>query len=192
MYENGVSMPQDYTGALFGTNWPHLLATRQQKPAWNESRGSSRTKKGPRISEERWTMHILRTSIAAATIGAMACTAVGAYPSTVTLKLYAQNRPGETGTVTLGQSPGGVKIVVTMAGGQNGSQPIHIHAGTCANPNPEPKYTLTNIVNGSSTTIISDITLGDLLKGQYIIDVHESSADITKYVACASIAASNR
>jgi Cu/Zn superoxide dismutase len=136
-------------------------------------------------------MHILRTSIAAATIGAMACTGAGAYPTALTLKLYAQNRPGETGTVTLEQSPGGVKIVVTMAGGQNGSQPIHIHTGTCANPNPTPKYTLTNIADGSSTTTISGITLGDLLKSQYVIDVHESSADITKYVACGAIAMSN-
>jgi hypothetical protein len=136
-------------------------------------------------------MHMLRTSIAAATIGAMACTTAGAYPTVLTLKLYAQNRPGETGAVTLEQVAGGVKIVVNMAGAQNGSQPIHIHTGTCANPNPESKYTLTNIVHGSSTTTISGITLGDLLKDKYVIDVHESSADITRYVACASIAALN-
>jgi hypothetical protein len=136
-------------------------------------------------------MHILRTSIAGVTIGAIACTAAGAYPAALTLKLYAQNRPGETGTATLEQIPGGVKIVVRMAGGQNGSQPIHIHTGTCANPSRVPKYTLTNIVRGSSTTTLSGITLGDLLKGKYIIDVHESSADTTKYVACAAVAVSN-
>jgi hypothetical protein len=135
-------------------------------------------------------MHILRTTIAAAAIGTIACTAANAAPAALQLKLYAQNRPGETGTVTLQQIPGGVTVVVTMAGGQNGSQPIHIHAGTCANPDPAPKYALTNIVHGSSTTTISGITLGDLLKGQYVIDVHESSADTTKYVACAPIAMS--
>ena len=133
-------------------------------------------------------MHILRTLIAAATIGAIACTAASAYPTTLTLKLYAQNRPGETGTVTFEQIPGGIKIVVKMAGGQNGSQPIHIHTGSCANPSRAPKYTLTNIVHGRSTTTISGITVGDLLKGKYVIDVHESSADTTKYVACAAIA----
>ncbi|MGA2759711.1 MAG: hypothetical protein ABSF08_05230 [Candidatus Cybelea sp.] len=133
-------------------------------------------------------MHILRTAIAAATIGAITCTVAGADPAALQLKLYAQNRPGETGTVTLEQVPAGVTIVVKMAGGQNGSQPIHIHAGTCAAPDPAPKYALTNIVHGSSTTTIPGITLGDLLKGQYVIDVHESSADIAKYVACAPIA----
>ena len=136
-------------------------------------------------------MHTLRSTLAALTIGIMTCTAVGATPATLKLELYAQNRPGETGTVTLDDIPRGVTIVVKMAGGQNGSQPIHIHAGTCANPNPTPTYTLTNIEHGNSTTTLSGITLGELLEGHYVIDVHESSADITRYVACAAIALPN-
>jgi hypothetical protein len=133
-------------------------------------------------------MLALRTAFLAATLGAIVCATAGAYPSTLNLKLYAQNRPGETGIATLDQIPGGVMIVVKMSGGQNGSQPIHIHTGTCANLEPFPKYSLTNVVHGSSTTTISGITLGDLLKGEYVIDVHESSADIKRYVACAAIA----
>lgn len=133
-------------------------------------------------------MHALRSVFAGAVIAAITCATAGAYPTTLAIKLYAQNRPGETGTATFEQVAGGVKIVVKMAGGQNGSQPIHIHTGTCAQLNPVPKYALTNIVHGSSTTTISGITLADLLKGQYVIDVHESSANITKYVACAAIA----
>jgi hypothetical protein len=132
-------------------------------------------------------MKVLRAALGTAAIAAVACAAAGAYPSSLTLKLYAQNRPGETGTATFEQIPGGVKIVVKMAGGQNGTQPIHIHTGTCAKLNPVPSYTLTNIVHGSSTTTISGINVGDLLKGQYVIDVHEGSADIKRYVACAAI-----
>ncbi|MHB8434246.1 MAG: hypothetical protein ACYC8W_09870 [Candidatus Tyrphobacter sp.] len=133
-------------------------------------------------------MHALRTAVAAATIGAIACAAAAAYPSILKIQLYAQNRPGETGTATFEQVSGGVKIVIKMAGGQNGTQRVHIHAGTCAKLNPIPKFTLTDIVHGSSTTTISGITLGDLLKGRYVVDVHESSADTTRYVACAAIA----
>jgi hypothetical protein len=132
-------------------------------------------------------MHALRAAFAAATIVATACASAAADPSTLKLRLYAQNRPGETGTVTFEQIPSGVKIVVKMAGGQNGTQPVHIHTGTCAKLNPVPTYTLTNIVHGSSTTTISGITLGDLLKGKYVIDIHESSADIKRYVACGAI-----
>lgn len=135
-------------------------------------------------------MHALRTAFGAATIAAIACAAAGAYPSTLKLKLYAQNRPGETGTATLQQIPGGVKIAIKMPGGQNGTQPVHIHTGTCAKLNPVPTYTLTDVVRGSSTTTISGINLGDLLKGRYVIDIHESSADIKRYVACAAIAIS--
>ncbi len=121
-------------------------------------------------------------------LGALVCATAGAYPSTLTLKLYAQNRPGETGEVTLEQIAGGVRIVVKMSGGQNGTQPVHIHTGTCAKLDPVPKYALTNVAHGSSTTTISGITIGELLKGKYVIDVHESSADMKRYVACAAIA----
>ena len=133
-------------------------------------------------------MHALRSLVAGAAIAALAYAAAGASPAALTIKLYAQNRPGETGTATFEQVSGGVTIVVRMAGGQNGSQPIHIHTGTCATPSLGPKYALANIVHGSSTTTIPGVTLADLLAGQYVIDVHESSADLTKYVACAAIA----
>jgi len=133
-------------------------------------------------------MNTLRIAFVAATIGAIASAAAVAYPATLQLKLYAQNRPGETGIATLEQISGGVEIVISMGGGQNGTQPVHIHTGTCASLNPAPAYTLTDIVHGSSTTTISGITLGDLLAGKYVIDVHESSADIKRYVACAAIA----
>ena len=132
-------------------------------------------------------MQALRTALAAAAIGAITCAAAGAYPSSLKLKLYAQNRPGKTGTATLEQVPGGVKIVIKIPGGQNGTQPVHIHPGTCAKLNPVPTYTLASIVHGSSTTTISGISIGDLLKGAYVIDIHESSADIKRYVACAPI-----
>ena len=133
-------------------------------------------------------MRALRSAFAAVALAAVACAAAGAYPSTLKLKLYAQNRPGETGTATFDQMPGGVTIVVKMADGQNGTQPVHIQAGTCANLSPVPIYALSNIVDGSSVTTISGLNLGGLLKNNYVIDIHESSADTKRYVACAAIA----
>src|ERR1700758_1391711 len=129
---------------------------------------------------------MLHTAFVAVLTAIIACAAAGAAPSTLSLKLYAQNRPGNTGTATLEQIPGGVKVVVKLPGGQNGTQPVHIHTGTCAKLNPVPKYTLTSIVDGSSTTIVGR-SLDGLLEGNYVIDVHESSADVAMYVACAAI-----
>jgi hypothetical protein len=133
-------------------------------------------------------MYALRAALAAVALAAITCAGAGADPSTLQLKLYAQNRPGETGTATFEQMPNGVMVVVRMAGQGNGREPIHIHQGTCKSLDLVPKYHLTDLLRGISTSTIPGITLGDLLKGNYAIDVHFSSADMTKYVACAQIA----
>jgi hypothetical protein len=132
-------------------------------------------------------MHVLRTVLATVTIGIVVCAAASAHAPVPKVKLYAQNRPGETGTATFQQIAGGVRIVVKMAGAQNGVQPAHIHTGSCARLNPRPRYALADVVRGSSVTTIRGVTLARLLKGRYVIDVHESSADVTRYVACAAI-----
>lgn len=133
-------------------------------------------------------MPLLRAAFATAAMAATVCTAAAARPSMFQVNLYAQNRPGATGTATFEQLAGGVRIVVNVAGGQNGMQPVHIHTGTCTNLSAVPAYTLTTIVHGNSTTTLSGVRLADLLRGDYVIDVHESSADIHRYVACAPIA----
>ncbi|MEO6835167.1 MAG: hypothetical protein ABI231_04585 [Candidatus Tumulicola sp.] len=135
-------------------------------------------------------MHALRSAIAALTVATIACAVANAYPSALSLKLYGQNRRGETGTVTLQQVHGGVKVVIKMVGAGNGAKPVHIHEGTCEKLTPAPKYPLTDIVNGSSTTTIPGIILADLLGGKYAIDVHRG-ADLKTYVACADIAMPN-
>jgi|SRR5579862_371569 len=133
-------------------------------------------------------MNVFRAIFCTAAIATIACAVADANPNSLKLQLFAQNRPGETGTATLEQIPGAVRVVITMPGGQNGTQVAHIHTGTCAKLSPVSKYTLTNITDGKSTTTISGINLDDLLEGNYVIDVHESSADIKRYVACVAIA----
>ena len=136
-------------------------------------------------------MHALRSLVAGAAIAALAYAAAGASPAALTIKLYAQNRPGETGTATFEQVSGGVTIVVRMAGGQKRLAAHPYTHGQLRDAEPRrPEYALANIVHGSSTTTLPGVTLADLLAGQYVIDVHESSADLTKYVACAPIAMS--
>jgi Cu/Zn superoxide dismutase len=118
-------------------------------------------------------MYALRAALAAVALAAISSAAAGADPATLQVKLYAENRPGETGMATFELVPSGVKVVVRMAGQGNGREPIHIHEGTCKRLNLVPKYHLTDLLRGISTTTIPGIT---------------SSADMTKYVACAEIA----
>jgi hypothetical protein len=65
------------------------------------------------------------------------------------------------------------------------SQPIHIHDGTCPGVGAV-KYPLTNVVDGKSKTTV-DASLDDLLKGTYSVNIHESTANSGKYVACAGV-----
>jgi hypothetical protein len=108
--------------------------------------------------------------------------------STLTVTLNAQNGSGETGTATLTQAGSDVKVVISLKGAPATAQPAHIHDGTCA-ALKGVAYPLTNVVGGSSTTVVKGITIDKLLAGTYAINVHESAADLAKYVACGNVVA---
>jgi hypothetical protein len=135
----------------------------------------------------------LTTLALAASLGGSAL-AVPALPDTMPspnvsmVNLSAQNGSGETGTVTLRQDGPDVIVTITMAGtAVADAQPAHIHTGTCANLDPTPKYPLTNIVKGASTTVLKDMTLKSLETGGFAINVHKSPTDLKTYVACGNI-----
>jgi hypothetical protein len=121
------------------------------------------------------------------TLGTLA--AAQTTPSTVTIKMNAQNGSGETGTAVLTQEKDGVQVAVTLTGAPSGAQPTHIHMGTCAKLNPKPTYPLTNTVGGKSTTLVKGVTLSTLLASHYAVNVHKSLDDIKTYVSCGDIAA---
>jgi hypothetical protein len=106
-------------------------------------------------------------------------------------KITAQNGSGENGTATILQgSPGtdAIIVVVRMSGAPSDvAQPMHIHRGTCARLDPKPAYPLTALQDGRSESKVRGITLADLLKGDYAINIHKSGRDIPAYVACGNI-----
>jgi hypothetical protein len=106
-------------------------------------------------------------------------------------KLTAQNGSGENGTATILQgSPGTDEIIVKvrMSGAPaDVAQPMHIHKGTCAKLDPKPAYPLTALQDGTSESKVKGITLADLEKGDYAINVHKSGKDIPTYVACGNL-----
>jgi hypothetical protein len=134
-------------------------------------------------------MNLIRTALTAVACAAIVLATAGADAMTLTVKLDAQNGSGETGTATLTQVKDGVQVVIALANGGAAAQPVHIHEGTCDKLNPAPKYPLSNVVKGSSTSTVPSVTIADLLKSPVAINVHKSTDDLKTYVACGNIAA---
>ncbi len=105
---------------------------------------------------------------------------------TVTLQLNEQNNSGQSGTAVVTGQGDKTQVVINLSNGTAEPQPAHIHEGTCANLNPKPKYPLSNVVNGSSDTVV-DVSLNHLTSESYAINVHKSKAEVGTYVACADI-----
>jgi hypothetical protein len=104
-----------------------------------------------------------------------------------TITMKAQNDSGETGTTTLKDTPDGLLVTIDLKDAK-GSQPAHIHKGSCAKLDPAPEYPLKNVVDGKSTTTVKGVTISEL-DGKTAVNVHKSAADLKTYVSCGDIAA---
>src|SRR5437870_3183150 len=102
----------------------------------------------------------------------------------MTVQLNEENGSGESGTATLTEQNGQIMVTLNLSGAPQGvAQPAHIHEGTCANLNPAPKYPLTSVMNGASSTTVP-VSLAELTGSQaYAINVHKSAAEAKVYVA---------
>jgi hypothetical protein len=107
---------------------------------------------------------------------------------TQTFKIDPQNGSGESGTATLTQHGDSLKVKLALTGA-TGQQPAHIHKGTCAKLDPKPTYPLALVVDGASSTTLKAVKLSDLTSGTYAINVHKSTTDIKRYVACGDLKA---
>ncbi len=129
---------------------------------------------------------ILGTALA----GVLAATASAATPTTITIKMVAQNDSGENGTATLTQVADGTRVEVKLDGApKDVPQPTHIHVGNCGHINKAPEYPLTSTTNGVAVSTVKGVSLADLLKATYAINVHKSGTDIATYVSCGNITA---
>ena len=119
-------------------------------------------------------------------VGAYAQSTQPVAQNTLTVTLNELNGSGESGTATLSESNGQLKVSINLANAPADPQPAHIHQGTCANLNPAPAYPLTNVVNGTSETTLP-LTMATLQGGQFAINVHKSATEVSVYVACGDI-----
>ncbi|OGH20747.1 MAG: hypothetical protein A3D74_05480 [Candidatus Levybacteria bacterium RIFCSPHIGHO2_02_FULL_37_13] len=105
----------------------------------------------------------------------------------VTVALSEQNASGESGTATLIEVDGKVKVTLNLTGAtQDVTQPAHIHVGSCPDVG-EVKYALNSPVNGVSETML-DVTLDQIKSGLPLgINVHKSETEAATYVSCGDI-----
>lgn len=136
------------------------------------------------------SIRLILTAAAVVALGGVTLAATHAATIAVTVDMKALNGSGETGTATLTEESDGVKVVVSLKNAPAAAQPTHIHIGTCGNISKAPEYALVSLENGSSTSVVKGVSLDDLLKGHYAINVHKSASDLGTYVACGDIKAS--
>lgn len=119
---------------------------------------------------------------------ALVLPASAAAPSTLQVNLQQQNGSGESGSATLTQMGSDLQVVVAVDGAPATAQPMHIHTGTCSNLGGVV-YPLTSVTGGKSTTTVKGVTIAQLLAKPFAINVHQSAAELQKYVACGNITA---
>src|SRR3989338_9157106 len=102
----------------------------------------------------------------------------------VVVNLSQQNASGESGTATLMEVDGKVKVALKLTGAPTGvTQPAHIHVGKCPDVGAV-KYPLTSSVDGVSETML-DVTLAQLNSELPLgINVHKSVEEAKVYVSC--------
>ena len=126
--------------------------------------------------------------VVVATAALAGCGGGSGGPSELTIDLVEQNASGQSGTVTLTSQGDRTQIVIeSFSPFGREHQPAHVHRGTCANLDPEPAYPLPDLVDGVAGDTI-DISLGELLEGEYAVNVHRSAQQADVYTACADIA----
>lgn len=104
------------------------------------------------------------------------------------INMGAQNHSGETGNASVTDVKGGANVTINLQKEPKGaSQPAHIHQGTCAKLDPAPWKPLTPVVNGKSFTHVAGLTVAQLKKGKYAINVHKSANDLKTYVSCGDL-----
>jgi hypothetical protein len=104
------------------------------------------------------------------------------------LHLVAQNGSGENGTATLYDGAAGL-IVKVRTSGSEVDQPAHIHKGTCDKLDPKPTYPLKMVHDGQSETTIPGVTIAQLEKTPYAINIHKSAKEVATYVSCGNLVA---
>jgi hypothetical protein len=104
------------------------------------------------------------------------------------INMGQQNNSGQAGNASVTDAKGGANVTINLEKEPKGaSEPAHIHQGTCAKLDPAPWKPLTSVVDGKSFTHIPGLTVAQIKKGKYAINVHKSANDLKTYVSCGDL-----
>jgi len=136
----------------------------------------------------------VRTFISAALGAAVLLAATAQSPAPAARKmpmqfrLAEQSKSGETGAATMLDGANGLIVRLRMSG-SDADQPAHIHKGTCDKLDPKPAYPLKMVHDGMSETTIPNVTIAQIQKAPFAINVHKSTKEVPVYVSCGNVAA---
>lgn len=136
------------------------------------------------------SMQRVLAASAACALGAFAAAAVTADPApsrSMTIAMVALNGSGQTGTAVLTDAGGKVRLSVQLSGEPaTASEPAHVHFGRCPVIKAVPAYNVGPIVDGKATNVV-DLTWEEITTGKYALNVHQSTANLDRYVSCGNI-----
>ncbi len=136
------------------------------------SNGNNKTTTGTRVKEMN-PMHAAHNAISGHLLN---------------VNMGAMNGSKQDGAASMGDEKNGVRVLIHLYNEPSGaSEPAHIHQGSCKKLNPAPWKPLKNVVNGTSNTFVSGVTIGEIKKGTYAINVHKSANDLKTYVSCGDL-----
>jgi len=104
------------------------------------------------------------------------------------INMGQQNNSGQAGNASVTDVKGGANVTINLKSEPKGaSEPAHIHQGTCTKLNPAPWKPLNPVVGGRSFTHVAGLSVAQLKKGKYAINVHKSANDLKTYVSCGDL-----
>jgi hypothetical protein len=104
------------------------------------------------------------------------------------INMGAQSNSGQAGNASVTDVKDGVNVTIHIKSEPKGAtEPAHIHPGTCTKLNPAPWKPLNPVVNGNSMTHVAGISVAQIKKGKYAVNVHKSATDLKTYVSCGDL-----
>lgn len=106
------------------------------------------------------------------------------------IAMHGLNGSGQDGTAMVQEIGGKVVVSVHLIGEPaSASEPAHVHLGRCPVIKAIPAYNVGPVVGGKAESAV-DLSWADITSGRYVLNVHESTEQLGRYVSCGDIGTS--